>query len=285
MKRLQQPDIERDRWKRPVINGKSYLRPSTLAKTLDDQSNLIEWSSAMTALGMSRSPDLIALASTIDPAEHRKARDIVKRAKDRVMSQGGADIGTAIHSATEAVDYGESIAHMPADLQADALAYRAARESLGLEPLAAEVFVVNEELEAAGTFDRLVQSWEDGDGFDGYAVHGPRPDGPPMVTDIKTGSKDDPEYAAKFGAVAWSIQLATYAYAQPYGSTWEDLGAYGSPRDTDGGVIWYIPRGTGKCYPIFVDIALGWDLAQTARKVYDARKANVVHSIHEAVTA
>ena len=244
-------------------------RPSTLAKTLDDQSNLIEWSSAMTALGMSRSPDLVALASTIAPADHRKARDIVTRAKDRVMSQGGADIGTAIHAATEAVDYGESIAHMPADLQADALAYRAARESLGLTPLAAEVFVVNKELQAAGTFDRLVES-----------------DAEVFVTDIKTGSKDDPEYAAKYGAVAWSVQLATYANAQPYGTTWEELGAcMATPADCDGGIIWYIPRGTGKCYPIIVDIAKGWELAQTARKVYDARKANVVHSIREAVTA
>ena len=283
MKRLQQPEIERDRWGRPKMNGKSYLRPSTLAKTLDDQSNLIEWSSAMTALGMSRSPDLIALASTIAPADHRKARDIVKRAKDRVMSQGGADIGTAIHAATEAVDYGESIDHMPADLQADALAYRAARESLRLEPLAAEVFVVNEELQAAGTFDRLVQPFDPPDYANGVP---PVPTGPPMVTDIKTGSKDDPEYAAKYGAVAWSIQLATYANAQPYGATWEELGAcMATPADCDGGIIWYIPRGTGKCYPIIVDIAKGWELAQTARKVYDARKANVVHSIREAVTA
>ena len=268
MKRLQQPEIERDRWNRPKINGKSYLRPSTLAKTLDDQSNLIEWSSAMTALGMSRSPDLVALASTIDPAEHRKARDIVKRAKDRVMSQGGADIGTAIHAATEAVDYGESIAHMPADLQADALAYRAARESLGLEPLAAEVFVVNEELQAAGTFDRLVAS-------DSRPLLG-------LVTDIKTGSKDDPEYAAKYGAVAWSIQLATYAHADPYGLDWEELGAY--PLWTEG-IIWYIPRGSGKCYPITVDLGVGWDLAITARKVYDARKSSPVVAIREAVTA
>lgn len=265
MKRLQQPEIERDRWGRPKINGKSYLRPSTLAKTLDDQSNLIEWSSAMTALGMSRSPDLVALASTIDPAEHRKARDIVKRAKDRVMSQGGADIGTAIHAATEAVDYGKPIDHMPADLQADALAYRAARESLGLTPLAAEVFVVNEELQAAGTFDRLVES-----------------DAEVFVTDIKTGSKDDPEYAAKYGAVAWAIQLATYAHADPYGSDWQTLGGYPS---CGMGVIWYIPRGSRKCYPITVDLIEGWELAITARKVYDARKSSPVVAIREAVTA
>lgn len=283
MKRLKQPEVQRDRWNRPIINGKPHIRPSTLAKTLDDQSNLMAWSSAMTALGMSRSPDLIALASTIDPAEHRKARDIVNRAKDRVMSQGGADVGTAIHAATEALDYAEDISHMPADLQADARAYRAARESLGLDALAAEVFVVNKELQAAGTFDRLVQPFDPPDYTNGVP---PVPTGPPMVTDIKTGSKDDPEYAAKYGSVAWSIQLATYANAEPYGATWEELGAcMATPSDCDAGVIWYIPRGTGKCYAIFVDIKAGWDLALTARKVYDARKSSPVFSIREAVSA
>ena len=283
MKRITQPEIQRNWRDEPVIDGTTYLRPSSLAKYIEDRENLEKWKVRMTAIGLARNPDLLSLVAVTSPDDKRKLNNLAERAQERAGATAGRDTGTAIHAATEAVDYGESIDHMPADLQADALAYRAARESLGLEPLAAEVFVVNEELQAAGTFDRLVQPFDPPDYANGVP---PVPTGPPMVTDIKTGSKDDPEYAAKYGAVAWSIQLATYANAQPYGATWEELGAcMATPADCDGGIIWYIPRGTGKCYPIIVDIAKGWELAQTARKVYDARKANVVHSIREAVTA
>lgn len=140
-------------------------------------------------------------------------------------------------------------------------------------PLAAEVFVVNEEIEAAGTFDRLV-------GF----RHGEGTVGLPLITDIKTGSKDDPEYAAKYGSLAWSIQLATYAMAQPHGVTWEELSGSTQPEDWRG-IIWYIPRGSGKCYAIWLDLLRGWAFAQTARSVYDARKTSTVMTIREAVTA
>ena len=268
MKRIQQPEVIRDRWGRPVIDGTTYLRPSSLAKTLEDQNGLIAWKARMTALGLSRNPDLLALVATTDPSNSKALNGIVERAAERAGSTGGRDTGTAIHAATEAVDYGEDISHMPADLQADALAYRAARESLGLTPLAAEVFVVNSYIGAAGTFDRLVI----GDG-----LH-------PLVTDLKTGSKDDPEYAAKYNAVAWSIQLATYAYATPHGFPWSDIGGGAGPN-LDVGIVWYIPRGLGKCYPIHLDLEAGWSLAQTAKAVYDARKSSPVVAIHEAVSA
>ena len=273
MRRIQQPEVTRDRWGRPVIDGTTYLRPSSLAKTLEDQNGLIAWKARMTALGLSRNPDLLALVATTDPSNSKALNGIVERAAERAGSTGGRDTGTAIHAATEAVDYGEDISHMPADLQADALAYRAARESLGLTPLAAEVFVVNEVLGAAGTFDRLVQEFEPPDIINGFP---PMPTAPPMITDIKTGSKDDPQYAARYSALSWSIQLAIYAYAQPHGATWDELGG---PPSQDIGVVWYIPRGKRKCYPIHLDLEAGWHYAQTARTVYAARKASVVIDI------
>ena len=266
MKRIQQPEVTRDRDDQPVIDGVTYLRPSNLAKFIEDRTNLEKWKVRMTALGLARNPDLLALVSVTN--DKWKLNDLAERAQERAGSTSGRDTGTAIHAATEAVDYGDDISHMPADLQADALAYRAARESLGLTPLAAEVFVVNSYIGAAGTFDRLVI----GDG-----LH-------PLVTDLKTGSKDDPEYAAKYNAVAWSIQLATYAYATPHGFPWSDIGGGAGPN-LDVGIVWYIPRGLGKCYPIHLDLEAGWSLAQTAKAVYDARKSSPVVAIHEAVSA
>ena len=271
MKRIQQPEVIRDRWGRPVIDGTTYLRPSSLAKTLEDQNGLIAWKARMTALGLSRNPDLLALVATTDPSNSKALNGIVERAAERAGSTGGRDTGTAIHAATEAVDYGEDISHMPADLQADALAYRAARKSLGLYPTAAEVFVVNDTIGAAGTFDRLVVP---------VSINEPALG---LITDIKTGSKDDPEYAARYNAVAWSIQLATYAHARPLGTSWTDLEVSGLSLSR--GIVWYIPRGLGKCYPIHLDLEAGWSLAQTAKAVYDARKSSPVLSINEAVSA
>ena len=228
MKRIQQPEITRDRDDQPVIDGVTYLRPSNLAKFIEDRTDFEKY--------------------------------IVNVLRD-----------AAIHAATEAVDYGEDISYMPADLQADALAYRAARKSLGLYPTAAEVFVVNDTIGAAGTFDRLVVP---------VSINEPALG---LITDIKTGSKDDPEYAARYNAVAWSIQLATYAHARPLGTSWTDLEVSGLSLSR--GIVWYIPRGLGKCYPIHLDLEAGWSLAQTAKAVYDARKSSPVLSINEAVSA
>jgi hypothetical protein len=282
VKRIEQPEVTRDRWGRPVIDGVTYLRPSSVAKQLDDNSNLIEWAAGMTALGMGRSPDLVALAST--KKDWKACKEISKRARDRAGSGAGRDMGTAIHEATEALDYGEDVSHLPSDLLKDAQAYVAARESLNLDPLAAEVFVVNRQIGAAGTFDRLVGANAEIVGLGFW-----EPYTNTLITDIKTTKWEegqDPyaaaEYAAKYNALSWSIQLATYSRAEPHGATWGDLG--GAPS-LNTGIVWCIPRGSGVCVPVWLDLQAGWGFAQTAMSVYDARKANPVIAIDEAVSA
>ena len=94
---------------------------------------------------------------------------------------------------------------LPLDVRNDAEGYEFARTGAGLEPYCGEVFVANRQLKAAGSFDRLLHCNETGDA---------------LIGDIKTGSKDDPEYAAKYGALAWSMQLAIYATALPYDNGW-----------------------------------------------------------------
>ena len=56
MKRRERYEPERDRWGRPIIDGRTYTRASTLAKALDDQSALIDWSARVALQGMSRQP-------------------------------------------------------------------------------------------------------------------------------------------------------------------------------------------------------------------------------------
>lgn len=259
---IRRPEVQvpRDRWGRPTINGTTYTRTSTLAKQLDDQSNLIAWKARMAVIGLSRNPDLLSLAATTDAKDNRKLNDIVERATERAGATSGRDMGTSIHAVTEALDYGEDVSHMPVDLVADAQAYVDCCESLGAKPVLAETFVVNDAVYSAGTFDRLMR---DEDGF--------------FVGDIKTGSKDDPVYAAKYSALSWSIQLATYAQATPWDEvyrSWEALNVGAPSRER--GLIFYIPRGSGKCYPIWIDLAHGWRAAILASQVRDIAKRSAV---------
>ena len=268
MRRIDQVEPKRDRWGRPLIDGETYTRASKLSKSLDDQYNLMKWSARMTALGIAKSPDLIALASTATEDERGKLNDIVDRAKDRALAGAGRDVGTSIHSAAEMLDYGADISSLPLDVRNDAEGYEFARTGAGLEPYCGEVFVANRQLKAAGSFDRLLHCNETGDA---------------LIGDIKTGTKDDPEYAAKYGALAWSMQLAIYATAVPYDDGWLRWDEWELPVPSAmRGVVFYIPRGTGKCYVIDVDLAQGLQAVKLAADVRDARASSPVLGIRGA---
>ncbi len=268
MRRILQAEPKRDRFGRPLIDGEGYTRASTLAKTLDDQHNLIAWSSRMTALGLAKAPDLIALASTATADERSKLNDIVERAKDRASAGTGRDLGTAIHAAAEMLDHGQDISAVPLDVRNDAEGYEFARTGAGLEPLCGELFVANRQLKSAGSFDRLMHCNETGDA---------------IIADLKTGTKDDPEYAAKYNALAWSMQLAIYATAIPYDGGFLPWDAWELPVPSAmRGVICYIPRGTGKCYIIDIDLAAGLQAVKLAADVRDARSSSPVLGIRGA---
>lgn len=270
VERIRQTLVKRDRYDRPLINGKPYTRVSTLAKTLDDTTNLQKWSNRMTALGVAQNPELVEQLADKTAEDKKIVDNVVEQAKQHVDAHKGARLGTSIHAITEMLDYGDPVDEEdPTDVK-DAQAYRLAVQQLNMTPVAAECFVANTTVQAAGTFDRLVQH-----STAGY-----------VVTDIKTGNSTDPEYAARYNSLAWSMQLATYAHAHPWSDTflqWEDWG-FTAPY-TRFGVIWYIPRGSGICYPITVDLEVGWDAAQLAAQVLKTRKRNTATKIYPPSTA
>jgi hypothetical protein len=269
VQRITQEIVQRDQYDRPLINGKPYTRVSTLAKTLDDTSNLQKWSNRMTALGVAQHPTLAADLADKTPDDKRTVDLLVEQAKQHVDAHKGARKGTSIHYITELLDYGEPVDDVDGEDLADARAYHAAVRALNMEPVAAECFVANTHVRAAGTFDRLVKHDA------GY-----------VVTDIKTGNSADPKYAAKYNSLAWSMQLATYANAQPWSDgflRWEDWG-FTTPY-TKLGVVWYIPRGSGVCHPITVDLEAGWAAAKLAAQVLQIRRSNTTTRIHPAVAA
>lgn len=255
MLRIDGSAVPRDRWGRPVIDGTTYVRASTLADSLDNKEALLSWTGRQTALGLATSPDLIAAVATTKPDDKKALDRLVEQAAERAKSRAGATMGTAIHTATELLDAGESIEVLPKDVQADAHAYRALLDGAGLTPLAAEVFVVNEELQVAGTFDRLLQ--------------GPHR---VLIEDTKTSSNPN---TAEYKALSWAIQIAVYANGRPWLPDrgivdWEDVGLP-APSVTHGLVV-HVVQGEAVAKAYSIDLVAGLEAARIAREVYDLRR-------------
>lgn len=248
-------DIPRDRWGRPLIvpadGGKPqpYTRVSTLAKTLDDKTALAKWMCRQTAIGMSQRADLVSLVAASQDNK-KTVGDAVEQAMAAAKSDQAANIGTTLHSLTEAYDLGiydpQFTAH---ELQADVEAYSAATDHLKIDAI--EVFVVVDELQTAGTFDRIVTL----------------PDGRRMVADVKTG-QNEPRYP--HGA---TTQIAIYSRGTIYhpekgrSEPLADLGV----SQTEGMMI-HLPAGQAKCDLYIVDLEIGWALATVAAKVRQMQK-------------
>jgi hypothetical protein len=245
---------KRDRWGRPLIppadGGKSipYTRVSTLAKELDSKEGLMLWKQRMVALGIGKRPDLAEMAAVTGPDDKGKLSEIVKAAMAAAESDKAANTGTVLHALTEQFDKG-TLESIPEHHYADLDAYEQAMKPLTV--IAAEMFVVNDHLQAAGTFDRLVQL----------------PDGRVVVADIKTG-KDEPKFPHGV-----TTQCAIYAHSWRYDIETETRQAYlpDNGVSTDTGLLIHLPAGQGRCDLYLLDLQVGWMLAQTAvavRKVY-----------------
>lgn len=258
---LDAPQVEpkRDRWGRPLIEppggGKAiaYTRISTLAKTLDSKDALMMWKQRMTAIGLGKRPDLAQLAGVTDPLDKRALNDIVKGAMAAAESDKAANVGTTLHSLTEAHDLG-TLGDVPPDHAADLEAYAVA--TAGLTMKAAERFVVNDELQAAGTFDRLAVL----------------PDGRIVVADLKTG-QSEPNYPHGV-----TTQVAIYARSHLYDAATNtrkeylpDLGV-----STDVGLLIHLPAGQAACDLYLLDLNVGWQLAKAATAVRTIYKSKPI---------
>jgi len=246
--------IKRDRWGRPLIEpvggGKAipYTRVSTLAKALDDKTALTKWMQRMVLQGVTARPDLVALAAAAQ-GDPKQLSGIVEQAMSAAESDRAANLGTAIHTFTERIDEGKPLDTFPIEHRADLAAYQAAMSSI--EIVATELFVVTDEVEAAGTFDRLVRL----------------PDGRVMVADVKTGANEDkyPHGVA--------TQIAIYSHGHLYDpkeGRKAHLPTVGVSTDT--GLLIHMPVNTGTCNLYLIDLTTGWKLAQTAVAVRKAFK-------------
>jgi hypothetical protein len=238
-----------------------WTRVSTIAKTVQDKYGIGLWQMRMTVKGITLRPDLYALAAATSIEDKTTLDDVSRQALDAAAAKSSANIGTALHAFTDAVDRGENPV-IPSPWDKDIVAYLRALTEYGIEilPELQEHRVVNPSYAdstshgVAGTFDRIVMY-----------------QGRPVIADLKTGS--DP---LKYGASEIAVQLALYASAW---AMWD--GAYFSPmpEDLDQSValVIHLPAGKGECTVSEIELGPAQEGIELAMRVRSYRRAIVVH--------
>lgn len=258
-------DVKRDRWGRYLLPDpetgaeRAWTRATTVARTLADEYHLTLWKMRMVAKGMALRPDLVAGAAAADPDEDKKTlNEIADKAMERAGASAGATLGTALHTFTHRLDRGEAIPadEIPAAIRPDLVEYADTLKQYRLRtrPEWVERIVVLPALGIAGQLDRIVQQ-----------PSGVTKSKPLSVLDLKTGKSVD--YMLEI-----AIQLAIYANApliwNPVARSYEPM----PEVDRDRALVLHLPVGKTHGQLYGVNIIEGWEYAQLAILVREARK-------------
>jgi len=255
-------DFRRDRWGRllivPADGGKAipYQRSSSAVNPVEDHWNLEMWARGNIVYGTAHDQSLIArvLAVGGNPGtwtreQKQVIRQIHEDAQQVAQAHKAANIGTAIHSLTEALDRGEPVAS--GLYQADLDAYRTTLDAAGFtcHPEWVECRMVCDELEMAGTADRIVTDTD--------SRH--------FIADLKTSASVD------YGGLGWAGQLAAYAHGHLYDVTTDQRLPTPYIGQTTG-IIIHLPAGQGICTLYEIDLVAGYRAAQLANEIRSVRK-------------
>lgn len=257
-----QEEVRRDRYGRYLLPDPGdmdrlvpWIRTTTFAKAVGDTYLLGLWQQRMVAKGLTMRRDLFALAAAADADDRRTLDEVVEQAREAAGSATRANLGTALHAFTEALDRGDEdvLATLPDELRPDIDAYQALVRDAGFVFEQVERQVIVPEYQVAGTFDRLGTMR----GEEGH-----------LIVDLKTGRD------LSFGWLEIAIQLAIYANAEamwlgpPYPGEYVPM-----PVDMrrDIAYVIHLPVGEGRADLYKVDIAAGWEAAQTCAEVREWR--------------
>lgn len=242
-----------------------YTSMSTLAGQLNAHAQgLHQWELRMVAKGVGMSRELSGIAGSSrydtrigeeDVSRNREEAqvldEVILHAKELAGAHQKARWGTAFHRYAEQDD---PLGEPPEDMVADLEAFRRTLDRCGIKILATEVFVVNETLGAAGSFD--------------YALYLPWRPNVVVIGDSKTG-KLKPDQA--------EIQLAGYATSEIYDRDTDErmsfFDAFGMHSDKQLGYVPHTPPMSGECELWPVDLEQGFMRAVLARDVHASNAA------------
>jgi hypothetical protein len=277
-------EVSRDRWGRYLfpdpVTGEEvpYTRVTTLAKALDDTYFLDQWKQRQVAKGLAERHDLYTLACATPIEDKKTLNGICKDAMNTLPSR--ANLGTAVHAATENADRGEPY-NLPEEYRADVRAYQQCLLDWGLEPVREyiECVLAFDRFRVGGTADRFLRVTEFGaqkinertreEGFAAGTVTLLQA-GDLIVGDVKTGGSVD------FGGSAMPIQLASYANAERIIDPLTNTASPAPEVNEHVGIIFHMPAGEGFCRPYLADLDEGLVGVSLAREVLDWQEASNV---------
>jgi hypothetical protein len=244
-----------------------YSRPSSWGDVTEDRTKISEWRQRMAVEGFARSKRLRLEWSALPGVDWddsvRKAA--ARRLIDEAVLMAGADKdrqGTAVHAITERHDLGLEV-HPPEEYEGDLSAWIDATQFFRIvndhEVPGIECFVVADEVQCAGTFDRLIE-------YLPCEVCGLRK----FVLDLKTGK-------IEWGKSSIAVQLAIYANSVYYiplpGDIYPGLRVAMPDVCKHKAIVVHLPAGTGTATTHWIDIHRGWEAAKgIARDVREFRK-------------
>lgn len=269
--------VKRDYWDRPYvsqdggplryekgrkspINAVAYQRVSTFAEILDDKRGLIDWCAANAAIGVVRDRAIFAQLAHLSsahrdpwnvPAAKKALKPLVEKAQQAAGSEDASGLGTAFHGLAELIDQGIEPEFVPEPMDEWLEVYR--QKTAAWEVLDTEIFVVQDELQVAGSIDRLLRH---------------RESGRVVAADVKTGSSE-PDWPLKV-----TVQVAAYARGQRYDQETGERTPLHPNIDLEHGLLIHVPIRTGepKADLYELDLTAGWELAQLSARVREARK-------------
>jgi len=276
-------------------NGRQRRRASKLldyGQTKPGLFHLHRWEERQVAEGLAQRDDLIGAVKAMGrpprdgwtKAQKEALNTLTKQAKEAAKTRDGAVEGTSMHGLTERLDRGEELETICRGLAPDVSrtlrAYEALRRLNGWQVVEIERTIVLDDLEVAGTFDRIdfVPGLHSllGPGECQYGascaalVNGGHTSALPAIVDVKT--EGDPT----LNGVHIAPQLAIYSRAremwEPDGSTKTIVDSRGQEREVPGGR--YVPTPCvrqdvaivvhlrdGDANPLFVNLHEGWEAA------------------------
>jgi hypothetical protein len=303
-------EILRDQWRRPLIvtpsgEVRGYTRASSLGGVLEDQTGIGIWKQRQVAWAVAHSRTLRvrgqAIPNTTEQANKALLKALAYDALDYADSNEAAQRGTAFHALTEQHDAGRPLPDLDPDDAAVMAAYGGLIRHFTVHGM--ENFVVCDELDTAGTYDRVLSPRVELQIVELDLTIAPTDR---VIDDLKTSSTAD------YFGIKFAVQETVYGNGTPYRG-WVDrdeLARLGYDRElpldelnrlplkvkkaitrgermdwpdgiaprTDVGLIMHVPSGGDTAQLYAVDLVQGIELARLARDVQDwrSRKGLVV---------
>lgn len=281
--------VERDHRNRPWViqqdgSRKTYARASSVAKALAASWKIDRWEMVHMAIGFVRKPELLmgvshALSAGLDEKEqYNQIEQIVEQALDAGGGNAAADRGTGLHGLTQLLDEGRELVGVPIEYLPGIAAYKEITRWFRLT--AAEFFGVCDEVQAAGSWDRLAQFIMPDDPDAPKDING-KPEKWPFpfeldtvrgvwfVWDLKTTQTKS--LAHKW--TSWAVQLAIYSRCSKYYpdrfSPEYPHGGHREPLQVSQtqAIVCNQPSGGDTATLYWVDIEQGWQYVLLAQEV------------------